>query len=86
MRTTSFSPTVAAWLLALVSGCGEPTPDDAFSLGGNRYPLQGLTQWALPESLTEVSGLALTPDGRLFAHADEGRGRRGRLSVYTPVP
>lgn len=33
-----------------------------------------LAQWRLPEKLKEISGLTLTPDGRLFAHGDE-RGR-----------
>ena len=28
-------------------------------------------RWLLGAELTEISGLALTPDGRLFAHADE---------------
>jgi uncharacterized protein YjiK len=30
-----------------------------------------VARWELPGALTEVSGLALTPDGRLFAHGDE---------------
>ena len=30
-----------------------------------------IARWELPGALTEVSGLALTPDGRLFAHGDE---------------
>ena len=30
-----------------------------------------VAQWELPGALSEVSGLALTPDGRLFAHGDE---------------
>ena len=30
-----------------------------------------LARWVLPASLNEISGLALTPDGRLFAHPDE---------------
>lgn len=32
---------------------------------------RALARWELPGALTEVSGLALTPDGRLFAHGDE---------------
>ena len=28
-------------------------------------------RWRLPDRLREISGLALTPDGRLFAHGDE---------------
>lgn len=30
-----------------------------------------LARWLLPPPLQEISGLALTPDGRLFAHGDE---------------
>jgi len=30
-----------------------------------------VARWLLPPELAEVSGLALTPDGRLFAHNDE---------------
>jgi len=30
-----------------------------------------IARWVLPNRLTEVSGLALTPDGRLLAHGDE---------------
>jgi len=30
-----------------------------------------VARWLLPAELAEVSGLALTPDGRLFAHDDE---------------
>ena len=30
-----------------------------------------VARWMLPPELSEVSGLALTPDGRLFAHNDE---------------
>lgn len=30
-----------------------------------------VARWLLPNELAEISGLALTPDGRLFAHNDE---------------
>lgn len=30
-----------------------------------------VARWLLPPELSEISGLALTPDGRLFAHNDE---------------
>ncbi len=30
-----------------------------------------VARWLLPADLAEISGLALTPDGRLFAHNDE---------------
>src|SRR5262245_6710053 len=39
----------------------------------SRYSFDGdsLTQWELPKKLREISGLAMTPDGRLLAHGDE---------------
>lgn len=36
-----------------------------------RYSSAGQSQWKLPKRLQEVSGLALAPDGRLFAVDDE---------------
>ncbi|MGH7630758.1 MAG: hypothetical protein ACREOF_15505, partial [Gemmatimonadales bacterium] len=38
-----------------------------------RYDLAGKPAWqvVLPDELAEISGLAFTPDGRLFAHGDE---------------
>jgi uncharacterized protein YjiK len=41
----------------------RPLPDDAAS--------EPIARWILPAGLAEISGLALTPDGRLFAHNDE---------------
>ncbi len=46
------------------------------STSGNRldrFPLdsESLQQWKLPKRLKEISGLALTPDGRLFTVTDE---------------
>lgn len=32
---------------------------------------EGVQQWKLPDKLNEISGLAVTPDGRLLAVADE---------------
>ena len=34
-------------------------------------PDKPVARWILPPDLAEISGLALTPDGRLFAHDDE---------------
>jgi len=39
-----------------------------------------LAKWILPRDMREVSGLALTSDGRLLAHGDE----RGRVYVIDP--
>ena len=46
----------------------SPPPADALA----RYDLDGLARnWRLPPRLAEISGLATTADGRLFAHDDE---------------
>ncbi|MGH7695847.1 MAG: SdiA-regulated domain-containing protein, partial [Gemmatimonadaceae bacterium] len=39
-----------------------------------------VAKWLLPPSLSEISGLALTSDGRILAHGDE----LGRISVIDP--
>jgi uncharacterized protein YjiK len=41
---------------------------NADSAAGQDEPI---ARWILPPELAEISGLALTPDGRLFAHNDE---------------
>jgi hypothetical protein len=43
-------------------------------------PGEPLARWVLPRELGEISGLALAPDGRLFAHDDE----LGRVTVIDP--
>lgn len=60
-----------AGLLILGGGCSEEPGHVAFEFGDRRYDPVDFTQWALPDGLREVSGLALGPDERLFAHGDE---------------
>jgi uncharacterized protein YjiK len=63
------------WLgLALLGtlACGaDPAPAAKAQLAG--YDLAAAPAWraTLPAELTEISGLAVTADGRLFAHGDE---------------
>jgi uncharacterized protein YjiK len=52
--------------------------DTALAAGGDSAA--PIARWFLPRHLSEVSGLALTPDGRLLAHGDEF----GRISVIDP--
>lgn len=48
----------------------------------DRYDFQTRTNhFELPGRLDEISGLAMTPDGRLFAHDDE----RGRVYLIDPA-
>ena len=68
-RRSSAALTFAALAGGLLAGCSQPPA--AFELDGRRYPSDGLTQWALPAALREVSGLTLDDQGRLFAHGDE---------------
>lgn len=56
-------------ILTLISGCDAP--NETFEIGGYRFATDSFQQWKLPKSLTEISGLAATADGRLFAHNDE---------------
>lgn len=51
--------------------CGTGLQDRSGTL--ERYDLAGKPAWqvVLPDALAEISGLAFTPDGRLFAHGDE---------------
>jgi len=61
---------LVALSLALL-GCGaanEAEPTTSVQASGSDAPLH---QWRLPNELREISGLAVSPDGRLFAHNDE---------------
>lgn len=60
---------VAAILLALiVPACGAETPE---TVATDQSSQEDFRQWKLPKRLREISGLALTPDERLLAVADE---------------
>ena len=51
--------------LLLFAACGRASDESA------AHSPSGLQQWALPDSLREISGLALTGDDRLLAVNDE---------------
>ena len=78
MRTTICSARRLAGLcLPPVMALCACTPEGGgFSAGGHDYRHDRFRQWALPSDLREISGLALDPHGRLFAHCDE------RASIY----
>lgn len=49
----------------------DPAGDRAISLASYDFDAKSATRLKLPERLREISGLALTSDGRLLAHNDE---------------
>ncbi len=64
----------AAWGALLAAGLSVLSPHR--SARGQesvlqRYVLPSSSEWKLPGRLREISGLAMTPDNRLFAHDDE---------------
>ena len=55
-----------------MTACSQAS-DSVSGQGLNGFPLdsESLQQWKLPKKLKEISGLALTPDDRLFTVTDE---------------
>ena len=52
--------------------CGKDKPADSAGLLGMYFQFKAKsTAIKLPKRLTEISGLAVSPDGKLFAHNDE---------------
>lgn len=67
--TSSASESDSTMLEARVARLTEALANaDSDSGSGGGQPV---ARWLLPSRLAEISGLALTPDGRLFAHSDE---------------
>jgi hypothetical protein len=61
-----------ALVAALASACSDPPQAPESPKSETKVLDDGrTTQWKLPKALTEISGLALSPDERLFAMADE---------------
>ncbi len=58
---------------AMLAACGGPAPVDAQQTGApaSLFASAPAAQHTLPDQLGEISGLAVSPDGRLFAHDDE---------------
>jgi uncharacterized protein YjiK len=58
--------------LVLIAACAEaPVEAQQTRASGSLFAERSNAQWRLPDRLREISGLALSPDGRLFAHDDE---------------
>jgi uncharacterized protein YjiK len=57
-----------------VLGCNAPTPGEQqapHAASASLFAAAPDARWRLPDRLREISGLAFTRDGRLFAHGDE---------------
>jgi uncharacterized protein YjiK len=86
-----------AALVTYAAGVNRRSPEAGTVPATAPYDLTGSPSWRadLPAELAEVSGIAFTPDGRLFAHGDEDatlwelnaqRGTvRKRFSIATAV-
>lgn len=85
---------LALAVLSLLVGCSEPAhgeapaaaSDEAPAAASNESPLaqrlspERMTQWKLPKRLKEISGLAVTAEGGVFAVDDE-RAHVHRLDI-----
>jgi uncharacterized protein YjiK len=60
-----------ALTLVLLAACGDPSAVVAQTGGRGSFATAPAQQLQLPDQLREISGLAVSPDGRLFAHDDE---------------
>jgi uncharacterized protein YjiK len=58
-------------IAALLAACGAPSSVEARDASDSVFQSAPAQQWRLPNELREISGLAVAPDGRLFAHDDE---------------
>ncbi len=67
--------TISRWFIAMLAlaACSRPQqPAQAQAAPeGSLFAAAPAQQWRLPEQLREISGLAVSPDGRLFGHDDE---------------
>ena len=81
MRGLQFTGALLGIALVVLGACAEPTeeepgdaedPTAALTRNANfDLPAGPVRQWKLPAMLREISGLAVNPDGRLFAVEDE---------------
>ncbi len=62
--------------LALAAAPIHPVLSQTSGLDDYTFSSDSATRWRLPRTLREISGLAATPDNRVFAHNDE------RATIY----
>lgn len=67
----AFTTAWPGWTTPLHGQARESSDRSAKVLPSYSFGAEGRVQWALPNRLREISGLATTADNRLFAHNDE---------------
>jgi uncharacterized protein YjiK len=71
IRTFSAPTVPLCCTLLLIMSATDGLAGDGTVLSRYSFDAESLTQWELPKKLREISGLAMTADGRLLAHGDE---------------
>jgi uncharacterized protein YjiK len=62
----------AVSIALMLSACADPAlPAAQTGSSSSAFDAMPTRQWRLPSPLDEISGLAVSADGRLFAHGDE---------------
>lgn len=60
-----------ALLFMMLISCSDNTPEQETLVANPTYDFSSKKSVKLPKKLRELSGLTMTPDGRLFGHDDE---------------
>lgn len=68
VAVTLMGPIVLTSILVAFALVACTAPTDA---GDSLFAAEAESRFALPDALREISGLAVSPDGRVFAHDDE---------------
>jgi len=71
MTSTSRDAALAALALGACAEPAAPSMAQQVRAGASLFAAEPDARWPLPNRLREISGLATTADGRLFAHDDE---------------
>jgi uncharacterized protein YjiK len=77
------APLAAALLVVIACGQSGSPVTRQVAVEGSLFAREPAERWRLPDRIREISGLAVSPDGRVFAHNDETAAiyqiERGRL-------
>ncbi|MGD9980031.1 MAG: SdiA-regulated domain-containing protein [Hyphomonadaceae bacterium] len=71
MSRVSSKTIVTILFVAALAACGDAGSPVRRQVEGSLFAVTPDQQWGLPDEMREISGMALSADGRLFAHDDE---------------